>query len=398
MCGASGASSVCDNSQVTKTDTKEERMNASANFVDDVPGDKDWKTAGTLVFSCRDDATLPSSPKLNAPAGVGGTTAYSASGPISFATVAAAGASRRKGSGLRQKPVHEAMGLGEQGIPPDGKVASLTIRLPSRYALVSTNPEHRCDNPEHSIVIYAFPCTLQRIVKRGSLHRGNYKPGEMYGYLKEITQSICSKKMISTGSQGTILSKDADREQKDKCASSSPTSMSSMTSNSSNTPKASTAAPAATTVQRPALSTMGNTLSTNWTIQLKKDLGIGAKPITHLGSREQRSQPVEPQPTPQSAPHSKKALAARPLTSVMQQQPISQIVEFVSGEDSNGPSALPEYQFGFHFESNASAGDERGGDVCTATSKSRSISRSAKIEVCFRKDKGSLTYFPFLNS
>uniref|UniRef100_A0A183U5D1 Myosin motor domain-containing protein n=1 Tax=Toxocara canis TaxID=6265 RepID=A0A183U5D1_TOXCA len=270
---------------------------------------------------------------------------------------------------LRQKPVHEAMELVEQGIPPDGKVASLTIRLPGRYALRQLQ-------------------TMQLCPARFMAWRA----------VEALGNSLQRKKMISTGSQGTISSKDADTERKDKCASSSPTSMSSVMSNSSNTPKPSTAAPAATTVQRPALSTMGNTSSTNWTIQLKKDLGIGAKPITHLASREQRSQSVEPQPTPQPAPQSKKASAARPLTSVMQQQPVSQTVEFVSGEDSDGPSALPEYQFGFRLESNASAGDERGGDVCTATSKSRSISRSAKIEVCFRKDKGSLTYFPFLNS
>ncbi|KHN83189.1 Ubiquitin-associated protein 2 [Toxocara canis] len=326
--GASGASNVWDNSQVNKTDTNKEWTNASANSVDDVPEDTDWKTAGTLVFSRRDDATPPSPPTLNAPAGVGGTTSCSASGPISFAAVAAAGAGKSKES-------------------------ASTVKSSTNISL-------------NSSVSSSVPLSTNSVSQ---------------STLDNLNSLYQSKGVVSTSSQGGVSSQDAETEREDECASSPPTSMSAMMSTSSNTPKAPSAVPAATTIQRPALSSTVNTSSADWTTQLKNDLGIGAKPTPQLATPKQQSQPVQPQPTPQPAPHSKQTSVARPLTSMMQQQPVSHTVEFVSGGDSNGPSALPEYQFGFHVESNASAGDERGGeDVFTASSKSRSINRSAKIE------------------
>uniref|UniRef100_A0A9J2P4J5 UBA domain-containing protein n=1 Tax=Ascaris lumbricoides TaxID=6252 RepID=A0A9J2P4J5_ASCLU len=323
---ASGASNVWDNSQATKNDSSKEWTNASTNSVDDVPEDTDWKTAGTLVFSRRDDATPPAPPTLSASSGVGGSSSCSASAPISFAAVAAAGASKNKES---------------VSVPKSSANTSLNSSLGSAAA-----------PPTNSV-------TQPTLDNLSSLYQ--------------------NKSVVSTSGQSAVSSQDADTERDDECASATPTSMSGMMSTSPSVAKVSSTVPT-TTIQRTALSTV-NTSSADWTAQLKNDLGIGTKPTPQVAPKQQQSQPPQAaQPAQQQTARTKQTSVARPLASMMQQPPVSHTVEFVSGGDSNGPSALPEYQFGFHVESTANAGDERGEDVFTASAKPRSMNRSAKIE------------------
>lgn len=104
-----------------------------------------------------------------------------------------------------------------------------------------------------------------------------------------------------------------------------------------------------------------NNSSTDWTTQLKNDLGIGTK-------------------TAQSSQSVRKASDAKPSVQGRIGSRSVNTVEFVSG-DINGSSALPEYQFGFNVDATA-GGDEVSGDVFSTKIKDRqSNNPSTKIEV-----------------
>uniref|UniRef100_A0A0M3JTW3 Protein lingerer n=1 Tax=Anisakis simplex TaxID=6269 RepID=A0A0M3JTW3_ANISI len=345
------------NAQLSKVDLNKEWTNAASNnSVDDIPEDTDWKTAGTLVFSRRDDATPPvaaTTPTANLNAagsgsrgsvgvsmGSGACSASSAAGPISFAAVLAS----------------------------KGKDNSAAASIANSNATANTNAViTNSGNQSNLNSLY------QRFVL---LH--------LFVTVNKETVSVST-----SGQQGGVVlvqSQDGDGERgvvDEECASTTSNQQSQINNGASNKAGINTSVDA--TMQRTV--NMNSASSADWTAQLKNDLGIGStvavaasKPIPTSKPQAAQSQAAQSQ----SNSHSKQLTMQQHATTT---HPLSHTVEFVSGGDSNGPSALPEYQFGFHVEttttSNAAASvatDEprSNEDVVfnTTNSKQRSINRA----------------------
>lgn len=123
----------------------------------------------------------------------------------------------------------------------------------------------------------------------------------------------------------------------------------------------------------------GGGSSTDWTTQLKNDLGIGSKAV--------------PKPTASLAkPIVQTKLAQTPQQKAAQSgntHQTSYSVEFVSGEP-NDSSALPEYQFGFHVDTNPS--NEENSEESFVSSKSRAKNEVCELINCFASTNISCFY------
>lgn len=111
----------------------------------------------------------------------------------------------------------------------------------------------------------------------------------------------------------------------------------------------------------PVVSSITNA-STDWTAQLKNDLGIGGGASTKTNAAQTGLMSKSPL---------QNAKTGQVVRTAPRHTTQSSTVEFVSGE-ANGPT-LPEYQFGFHVDS-ATGSDEHDDDVYGTSSKSRPMS------------------------
>uniref|UniRef100_A0A158Q730 Protein lingerer n=1 Tax=Elaeophora elaphi TaxID=1147741 RepID=A0A158Q730_9BILA len=187
--------------------------------------------------------------------------------------------------------------------------------------------------------------------------------------LENVNSLYQNSGLVSTSSQLAAPSEESDKGRE---ARTSP--LAGHDASASTNPVAETALHAAGVSQQSrtsaSVTTVTNT-SSDWTTQLKNDLGIGnAAPATKPNANQpglMSKSPLQntktgqvPRATPRHTTH-------------------SNTVEFVSGE-ANGPT-LPEYQFGFHVDS-ATGSDEHGDDVYSASAKSRSLNnQTAKTEM-----------------
>ncbi|VDN03880.1 unnamed protein product [Thelazia callipaeda] len=175
--------------------------------------------------------------------------------------------------------------------------------------------------------------------------------------------------LVSTSSQITATSEEADKESEVRTPP--------ITSRETSSSAAGTAKTVQTTMASQQSRAAGpvtavTNTSADWTTQLKNDLGIGGTATTV--SKSSATQPGLAPKALLQAP--KVGQVSRPAA---RHSAHSNTVEFVSGE-SSGPT-LPEYQFGFHVDS-AAGNDEHADDVYGTSSKSRTLSSHApKTEV-----------------
>ncbi|VDK65186.1 unnamed protein product, partial [Gongylonema pulchrum] len=150
--------------------------------------------------------------------------------------------------------------------------------------------------------------------------------------------------------------------------------------NAAASPKVDTTKTATTQQSRPGAT--GNSVTNEWTAQLKNDLGIGSSAATKTSTAQ--STVVVPKSPLQNVKTTQAGAAAPPARQ-------SRTVEFVSG-DPTGPS-LPEYQFEFNGDESV----DHAEDVYASSAKSHTINSHpspAKIEVSADSSSSMLSNGP----
>uniref|UniRef100_A0A0N5AX74 Protein lingerer n=1 Tax=Syphacia muris TaxID=451379 RepID=A0A0N5AX74_9BILA len=315
------SNNVWDNTQLKTVAANKEWSNTAVQLMDDTPEDTDWESAGTLVFSRREEIPPPMVIPTSAPSSVTSLPTSTVSAPISFAAVAAAGTNRAKENANTISNSQAKVSSSTGTKPVTSETSTTQINAVNQASVDSYNPVY-----------------------------------QKYLFYFELFNFNCSGDVVSTSGQLVNTSANSASEpdhQEEVRDTLQPTQQPTISSSGRNsTIRGNSSQPAASMA---SVSASGGS-SKDWATKLKNDLGIGTK------SRSKPSVPLS-----KTVATGKPAQALQPkATQSTDTRQSSYSVEFVSGEP-NDSTALPEYQFGFHVDTN----NDESTEETFAASKSR---------------------------